>query len=50
MRRDCLKCKYVWKEPNTEYPSGCGYGIDGSRQIGTRCYKDGKLLKDYDTN
>ena len=47
MRRDCMKCEHCWHEPGCDYPSGCGYGIDGSRQIGERCYKDGKLLKKY---
>lgn len=46
-RRDCMKCEYCWHETGCDFPSGCGYGIDGSRQIGTRCYMDGKLLKNY---
>ena len=47
MRRDCMKCEHCWVAPGYDYPDGCGYGIDGSRAIGTRCYKDGKLLKKY---
>ena len=47
MRRDCMKCEYCWKETGCNYQEGCGYGIDGSRAIGERCYKDGKLLKKY---
>lgn len=53
MRRDCLKCKYCYRAVSqnfpggSDFPDGCGYGVDGSRPIGTRCYKDGKLLKKY---
>lgn len=48
MRRDCMKCEFCWHETGADYPSGCGYHFDGSVQIGERCYKDGKLLKQYE--
>lgn len=47
MRRDCMKCEYCWVNKDCNCPDGCGYGVDGSRAIGTRCYKDGTLLKKY---
>lgn len=47
MRRDCMKCEYCWIDVQQEKPDGCGYGVDGSRAIGTKCYKDNKLLKKY---
>lgn len=48
MRRDCMKCPHVWIPLGCDYPEGCGYGVEGSRPIGTRCYKDGVLLKNYE--
>lgn len=42
-----MKCKYCWKDTYNWRPEGCGYGVDGSVPIGTRCYIDGKLLKKY---
>lgn len=47
MRRDCMKYEYCFIDTKNNVPDGCGYGIDGSRAIGERCYKDGKLLKKY---
>lgn len=45
--KDCMKCPYVWIDVYNNTPSGCSYGVDGSRGLYEYCYKDGKRLKKY---
>lgn len=45
--KDCMNCPHAWIDIYTNTPSGCSYGVDGSRGLTGYCYKDGKRLKKY---